>query len=629
VKRLWLLVLLVIPFITHPAQPLARPVDHSIVPAELRTASARAIKLIQHSQSVWYKKQTCSSCHHALIPEIPINLAREKGVALDESIAQATTQKSFAFLKDLDAAVQGYNFIDVFFDGWSLVSAHLAGVPPSLSTSAYAQAIASHQRPDGSWSTTDARPPQAHSRFTTTAICAQAIQHYLPAQLNDEKRARVRRARGWLASSKPRTTEDRAFQVLGLRWTGADEGVRREAAAKLLTEQRPDGGWGQLPGMESDAYATGEVLFALREGIGEVTTSEAYQRGLRFLLGSQQPDGSWKVSTRLHPPAPVSPPYFDAEFPYGRDQFISMMGTTWAVTALLQALPPAPQSEGGIDRRLVPDVAPSDKAVWINVSLNGSVTELRRLLADSGGGLKPDASTAGGTTALMLAGRDIEKVRLLIERGANVNARASTGVTPLIVAAKYYGNSETVRLLLQKGARPNADNGVEVRYNATALFLAVAAGDIESAGALLNAGARLGDKTTVIGVFKVSPFNFSVFGGDSNVVKYLVSRGADPNEVDDDRISVLQWATLTNQVEVLDSLLARGAKVNHVDSYGMTPLLYAASIDFGDTEIMRMLIAAGADLNVKNKQGQTAVELARTYRHQSMAEVLAAKSVSR
>ena len=71
------------------------------------------------------------------------------------------------------------------------------------------------------------------------------------------------------------------------------------------------------------------------------TTDAAYQRGLRFLLKTQEPDGSWRIKSRLHPPAPVSPPYFDAGFPYQHDQFISIMGTSWAVTAMLQALPRA------------------------------------------------------------------------------------------------------------------------------------------------------------------------------------------------------------------------------------------------------------------------------------------------
>ncbi len=154
-----------------------------VAEAELRVASAKAIKLVQHSQAVWYKKQTCTSCHHQLLTEIPINLAREHGVPFDEKVARDTTAAAFAYLKDLDAAVQGYDYIDVLFDGWALTTAQVVSVSPNLATSAYAQFIASRQLPDGSWPTTDARPPQAHSLFATTAVCAQVIRHYLPARL--------------------------------------------------------------------------------------------------------------------------------------------------------------------------------------------------------------------------------------------------------------------------------------------------------------------------------------------------------------------------------------------------------------------------------------------------------------
>src|SRR5205085_2657665 len=149
--------------------------------------SARAIKLIQHAQGAWYKKETCTSCHHQLLPEIPLKLARERSVPFDETAARETTTAAFAFLKDLDEAVQGYDYIDVYFNGWLLVGAHAAGINPNLATAAYAQIIASHQLPDGSWLTFDDRPPQANSTFTATAVCAQAVQLYLPEPLKKEK----------------------------------------------------------------------------------------------------------------------------------------------------------------------------------------------------------------------------------------------------------------------------------------------------------------------------------------------------------------------------------------------------------------------------------------------------------
>jgi hypothetical protein len=65
------------------------------------------------------------------------------------------------------------------------------------------------------------------------------------------------------------------------------------------------------------------------------------QRGIDYLLRTQAPDGSWHVISRLHPPAPVSPPYFETGHPYGHDQFVSTMGESMAVMALAAALGPA------------------------------------------------------------------------------------------------------------------------------------------------------------------------------------------------------------------------------------------------------------------------------------------------
>jgi hypothetical protein len=58
-----------------------------------------------------------------------------------------------------------------------------------------------------------------------------------------------------------------------------------------------------------------------------------YQQGVRFLLKTQREDGSWYVRTRAIP----LQPYFDSEFPHGRDQFISAAATNWATMALAPA----------------------------------------------------------------------------------------------------------------------------------------------------------------------------------------------------------------------------------------------------------------------------------------------------
>ena len=99
--------------------------------------------------------------------------------------------------------------------------------------------------------------------------------------------------------------------------------------------QRSDGGWSQLPGLDSDAYATGQALFALAIAGKMATTDPIYQKGVDYLLHTQAADGTWQVKTR----SIWLQPYFESGFPYGRDQFISTAGTAWAAMALAIAAP--------------------------------------------------------------------------------------------------------------------------------------------------------------------------------------------------------------------------------------------------------------------------------------------------
>src|SRR3954451_4409004 len=103
------------------------------------------------------------------------------------------------------------------------------------------------------------------------------------------------------------------------------------------------------------------------------------------------------------------------------------MGSEWAAMALLRAVPPAAGPRPKPSAR--PDFAPAEMDEWIRVALDGSADDLRKALA---GGMKPNAKTSKGTTALMLAARDPAKVKLLLERGAEADARAESGVTALV-----------------------------------------------------------------------------------------------------------------------------------------------------------------------------------------------------
>ena len=139
----------------------------------------------------------------------------------------------------------------------------------------------------------------------------RALQLYAP---NADKRAydeAVKRAAAWLARADTPTTEDRLWRLLGLAWAGTDRNAVRAATKELVSLQRTDGGWSDLPSMTSNVYATGRALYVLHTA-GVPVSDPAYRRGVEFLLNAQTEDGSWYVQTRA---AGFQPPSRDGEEP--------------------------------------------------------------------------------------------------------------------------------------------------------------------------------------------------------------------------------------------------------------------------------------------------------------------------
>jgi hypothetical protein len=145
--------------------------------------------------------------------------------------------------------------------------------------------------------------------------------------------ARLTRAMAFLRSATPADTQEEAFKLLGLVWGGGSPAEIVNQRERLMRLQRPDGGWGQMPTMASDAYATGQALYALAVG-GLATSDSSYRRGTQHLLQTQLQDGTWFVRSR----AIGFQPYVDSGFPHGPDQFISAAATSWAVMALAHGL---------------------------------------------------------------------------------------------------------------------------------------------------------------------------------------------------------------------------------------------------------------------------------------------------
>jgi ankyrin repeat protein len=356
---------------------------------------------------------------------------------------------------------------------------------------------------------------------------------------------------------------------------------------------------------------------ALRDAAAVPASDRAWQRGLAFLVDSQAPDGTWHVTSRLHPPAPLSPPYFEAGYPYAHDQFISMSGASWAVMALAGALGPSKP----VSVAPLPGVAPADVPAWAETALFGSVADLKRMLD---AGLDANAATAGGTTLLMMAAPDPAKLALLLDRGANVNARARTRFTALMVAAQYQEADPAIALLLARGAEVTLKPGQEQPvFNANPFFLASYAGNARSLKRLHDAGAAIDEPMLLLGSSRVTPLFGALVSGDMEVARALFELGAPTDFADRNEITMLGRAVLNNDVDMAKMLIARGADVNHVDKFGMTPLLWAASIDFGDSEVVDLLLKAGAHTEARTREGATALDLARQYKHTHLVASLA------
>jgi len=584
----------------------------------IRAAAAKAVALIQRSQKNWPSKQSCFSCHQQVLPALAFQAAREHGIPVDEPAAHADAAFAFAFYSNLDRAVQYTHIIDpAMDDGYGLMAACAAGLRPSLVTAVYARLIAARQEADGHWETGDERPPASYGPFTATAVSMAAIQLHGHTGSRADIDARLKRGRTWLLSHPAHTTEERAWQIFGVSLSGQghtndEKATMDRLARELKATQQPDGGWASLDGRVSDAYSTGEALWALDDAARVAHTDAVWRRGIDYLLRTQAADGSWHVMSRLHPPAPVSPPYFETGHPYGHDQFISTMGESWAVIALAHALPLAKEARSNPPQ--LKEAEPQSIEPWVETVLLGGVADLKRLLD---GGFDPNSATkSGGTTALMLAAPDFGKMKLLLDHGAQADARAKNRYSALLVAANYPGSSAAMKLLLDHGATVRLPKGQGAPlFNASPIFLATFAGNADMVNRLRKEGDRVDDKMNVLGMFPLTPLMMLATWHRTDAIHALLDAGARADEIDNDGITVLGWAAIANRVDTARLLIQRGADVNHVDKKGMTPLLYAASIDFGDSAMVDLLLKSGARSDARTKEGQTAIDLARKYQH--------------
>ena len=319
--------------------PPARELPPRLDAATLRKAISRAVPPLQETsikskQSFvkHWSRQDCVSCHQQFLPMAAIGLARKQRVSVDPEAEQNLVSMVLAGeLKNSEVDWQPLFHPDaVYTKGYALLGLAAEDVPADKNTDAWVHHLAAIQGKDGNWYNNLPRPPIQTGDIGATALAVHALQHYPLPGRKAEFNKQIHRARQWLWNARPENSEGAAFQILGLAWAGEPSRKLQPLAKALLAQQRSDGGWSQLPGTKSDAYATGQTIYALRVGAGMPSSHQAMDRGLRFLLQTQLADGTWHVRRRAFPFQPT----MDSGFPHGRDSWVSAAATSWAVLAL-------------------------------------------------------------------------------------------------------------------------------------------------------------------------------------------------------------------------------------------------------------------------------------------------------
>ncbi|XP_023232143.1 ankyrin repeat domain-containing protein 29-like isoform X1 [Centruroides sculpturatus] len=245
-------------------------------------------------------------------------------------------------------------------------------------------------------------------------------------------------------------------------------------------------------------------------------------------------------------------------------------------------------------------------------ALKGDLTSLVTVL-DSGK-VYIDCTDVEGTTALILAcaNNHYECAKVLLEEGSNVAACRKTGTTALFFAAQG-GYLDIVQLLLKYKApvdTPSMDGG-------TPLLVACQCNQLDIVQELYNHGANINIQMSD----KATPLFVAAQNGHLKIVSFLLGLSADVNARRTDGATPLWIACQMGHTAVVRELLEKDAEVDATRLDGATPLFKAAHK--GYSEIVELLIKRGASLGLL-KNGESALHTAALFDHLPIVKILIA-----
>jgi squalene-hopene/tetraprenyl-beta-curcumene cyclase len=265
--------------------------------------------------------------------------AKSQGYAVTAEALTETAAWAKERLKDIDKPRDtrpGWSMVNTpaIYLGMTALAVPGQGAVSAQDLRRIAGHLRRHQEADGPWSWASAPaqnrpPPVFESDEVATRLAYLALGTAAGPEEKSAARAARQKAAAWLAKTKPSdTTQAAALRLLVKAQTGAPAKSLRPEIDEFFTRQNKDGGWGQLKGLPSDAYATGQALYFL--SLAGVRSDRAeVQRGVSFLVANQRGDGSWPMTSRAHPGAK----------PFTNPAPITHFGSAWATLGLMRSVP--------------------------------------------------------------------------------------------------------------------------------------------------------------------------------------------------------------------------------------------------------------------------------------------------
>jgi ankyrin repeat protein len=189
-----------------------------------------------------------------------------------------------------------------------------------------------------------------------------------------------------------------------------------------------------------------------------------------------------------------------------------------------------------------------------------------------------------------ISGGHLKLVELLVERGANIEAKSTMG-TPLQIAADHpRPHKDIAEFLLHRGARLD-------------IYSAAGLGKLTKVKRMLRANPKLAQSTDA--PYKRTPLHWVACSGNVEIAQILLDHGVDPSTPDEYEWTPLRLAVVCDRARIVKLLLARGARVDSKDDTGDTALCVAVTLQ--RRKIAKILLEAGADANAREGHNWRAI----------------------